>query len=127
MKEEAVKPSLTKLHTLLFALLIVASFFIGTLWTKVQYLEKGGSPAIAANNTGEVLNNNNNAPPAEKQIGDLPKITKDDKVKGNRNATIALIEYSDLECPYCKQFHPTAQKAVDTYGDKIMWVYRHFP
>jgi protein-disulfide isomerase len=38
-----------------------------------------------------------------------------------------LIEYSDLECPYCKRFHSFAQKAVDEYKGEVAWVYRHFP
>ena len=54
-------------------------------------------------------------------------MTKEDWVFGNRNAEIALIEYSDLECPFCKKFHPTAQQVVDEYKGKVMWVFRHYP
>lgn len=57
----------------------------------------------------------------------LPKITAQDHVRGNRNAQIFLIEYSDFECPYCKSFHPTAMQALEEYGDKIGWAYRHYP
>lgn len=53
--------------------------------------------------------------------------TQQDHVRGNVLATISLIEYSDLECPYCAQFHPTAQQAVDEYGGDVNWIYRHFP
>jgi len=55
-----------------------------------------------------------------------PDLAKD-HVRGNQNAEITLIEYSDFECPYCKKFHPTAQKLMDTYGDKLNWDYRHYP
>lgn len=46
---------------------------------------------------------------------------------GNRNASILLIEYSDLECPYCKRFHPSAKKIVDESEGNVVWIYRHFP
>jgi len=38
-----------------------------------------------------------------------------------------MIEYSDLECPFCEKFHPTAKQALAAYGDQLMWVFRHFP
>jgi protein-disulfide isomerase len=50
-----------------------------------------------------------------------------DHLRGNPNADITMITYSDYECPFCKKFHPTALKVVDTYGDKMNWVYRHYP
>lgn len=50
-----------------------------------------------------------------------------DHIYGNPNAPISLIEYSDFECPFCKQFHQTAKAIIKTYGDKVNWVYRHFP
>lgn len=50
-----------------------------------------------------------------------------DHIYGNSDAIISLIEYSDFECPFCKRFHPTARKIVETYEGKVNWVYRHFP
>ena len=50
-----------------------------------------------------------------------------DHIYGNPNAPVSLIEYSDFECPFCKRFHSTAKEIVDAYGEKINWVYRHFP
>ncbi|MDO8482210.1 MAG: DsbA family protein [bacterium] len=52
-----------------------------------------------------------------------------DHILGNPNAPIIMVEYSDLECPFCKSFHKTMQSLMDVYGKdgKIAWVYRHFP
>lgn len=58
---------------------------------------------------------------------DVEPLKASDHVRGDRNARILLIEYSDLECPFCKKFHPTAQQAIDEYQGKVAWVYRHFP
>ncbi len=44
-----------------------------------------------------------------------------------KNAKLTVIEYSDLECPFCKVFHPTMQKIVDAYPGQVVWIYRHFP
>ncbi len=50
-----------------------------------------------------------------------------DHVRGDSSAKIAVIEYSDLQCPYCQKVHPTYKKILDTYGKDVVWVYRHFP
>lgn len=65
-------------------------------------------------------------PPTE-VAGELEGLRDNDHLRGDRNARIVLIEYSDLECPFCKRFHPTAQQAVDEYKGQVAWVYRHFP
>ena len=52
-----------------------------------------------------------------------------DYVLGNPNAPVKVIEYSDLECPFCKEFHGTMHQIMQYYGDsgQVAWVYRHFP
>jgi protein-disulfide isomerase len=47
--------------------------------------------------------------------------------RGPANAPIQIIEFSDFQCPFCYQAHPTVTKVLSTYGDKIRFVYRHFP
>lgn len=54
-------------------------------------------------------------------------ITKDNHVRGNYNASLTLVEFSDFECPYCGSFHPTVTQALKEYGNKIRLVYKHFP
>lgn len=54
-------------------------------------------------------------------------VTGNDHIAGNPKAEIAVIEFSDLECPFCKMFHPTLKRLVDEKGNEVMWVYRHFP
>ncbi|MDP4007365.1 MAG: thioredoxin domain-containing protein [bacterium] len=54
-------------------------------------------------------------------------ITADDHIRGNPEAKITLVEFSDLQCPFCQQFHLTVQQALTEYGDDLRWVYKHFP
>lgn len=56
-------------------------------------------------------------------------ISEDDHIRGNPNAPIVLVEYSDYDCPFCKNFHETMNRIMSEYGadGKVAWVYRHFP
>lgn len=56
-------------------------------------------------------------------------VQKDDHILGNPNADVVIVEYSDPECPFCKQFHETMHQVINQYGGdgKVAWVYRHFP
>lgn len=53
-----------------------------------------------------------------------------DEYRGNSDAKVTVIEFSDLQCPFCKQHVEETQPALDEeYVDsgKVMWVYKHFP
>lgn len=67
---------------------------------------------------------------AQQNTGDLEKIrpvSSEDHIRGNPNAPVKIVEYSDTECPFCKRFHETMKQTTVEYGDKVAWVYRHFP
>lgn len=63
------------------------------------------------------------------KLGNLAPVSADDHIRGNPDAPVKIVEYSDTECPFCKRFHTTLQQVMDEYGDtgKVAWVYRHFP
>lgn len=68
----------------------------------------------------------------EKQAAAASKIRPvdgTDYIKGNPNASILVVEYSDYDCPFCKSFHDTMNRIMDDYGvtGKVAWVYRQFP
>ncbi|HMO77899.1 MAG TPA: thioredoxin domain-containing protein [Candidatus Paceibacterota bacterium] len=56
-------------------------------------------------------------------------VTIEDHIKGNPNAPIKIVEYSDFECPFCKRFHDTMNEVMDKYGEtgEVAWVFRQFP
>ncbi|MEX2436699.1 MAG: DsbA family protein [Candidatus Paceibacterota bacterium] len=57
----------------------------------------------------------------------ISPITDEDYIIGAENPVITIVEYSDFECPFCKQFHATMQRVIDNYGGSVAWVYRQFP
>lgn len=48
-------------------------------------------------------------------------------IKGNKDAKIKMMEYTDFECPYCNKSFPTIEALLTKYGDKISLEYRSFP
>lgn len=137
--KETSSPSFAERMTPILMLIVVGLAFVtGSLWQKVQSLQSGG-----------VVNNNNVAagePQApytklsEEEAGSFTQVSSitiaddgssvdfsDAYLRGSENAEVFLIEYSDLECPFCASFHSTAQQVVEEYGDRIAWVYKHFP
>jgi protein-disulfide isomerase len=71
-----------------------------------------------------------NQPPAPKTAPDkMVAVTAADHILGNPDAPVKIIEYTDFECPFCKQFHGTMKTIMDTYGasGQVAWVIRNFP
>jgi protein-disulfide isomerase len=52
-----------------------------------------------------------------------------DHIMGNPNAAVKIVEYIDLECPYCKELHNTMYQVMDFYSENsnVAWVVRPFP
>jgi protein-disulfide isomerase len=50
-----------------------------------------------------------------------------DIIRGQANAPITLVEYSDFQCPYCIRFATTMQQALSTYNGQVKWVFRNYP
>lgn len=48
-------------------------------------------------------------------------------IKGNPDAAVKIVEYSDFQCPACAAFQPIVNEVINTFGDQISFEYRHFP
>lgn len=120
----------TKLIPVLVILLIVASFFIGSLYTRVNLLEKGGITGAAAGTgaTGDT------AGAAQPQAPTGPVTAEIDVTgvafKGNPDAKVAIVEFMDYECPFCGQlFSTTFPDIQKNYIDtgKVKYYVKDFP
>lgn len=91
----------------------------------------GGKVGSSVNETAGTANTGNTAAaparPVEPAVGEVREVTADDHIRGAQNAKVTVIEYVDLECPFCKRFHPTMQQLIQEYPNDVRWVYRHFP
>lgn len=102
------------------AIVIAAGLIAGAI-----YLNGAKAPPSAPIDfgTGGAAEQAANAKPVIKPVEDT------DHIRGNPNAPIMIVEYSDYDCPFCDIFHETLNRLMSEYeaGGKVAWVFRHFP
>jgi len=80
---------------------------------------------------GDVKKNAEPVVPEQKvaSLDQIRPVSTEDHIRGNPNAPIVIVEYSDTECPFCSRYHTTMKQIMDEYGKdgKVAWVYRHSP
>jgi len=54
-------------------------------------------------------------------------VSDNDHIRGAKDATVTIVEWSDFQCPFCSRFHPSVERVMREYEGKVRWVYRHFP
>lgn len=123
MKENKTNALIIALIVILFIGGIGGAYYIGKLRAEnssyKDFLGGGNAPQPTEQPQGQE--------DLEEVAKNAAEITVDDHIRGNKDAKVALIEYSDYQCPFCTSFHNTAAQAIEEYGDKLMWVYRHYP
>lgn len=85
---------------LLVILLVIASFLIGSLWTKINYLKKTGTAPASTAPTGQVQ-------------GEAFNPSKKDKPE----VKFFVMSF----CPYGNQAEAGLKPVVDLLGDKVVW------
>lgn len=58
---------------------------------------------------------------------DAFEVRESDWTKGNPDADIVIIKYSDFQCPACKVYASMDNQLAEELGDEVLFVYRHFP
>ncbi|HEU0252752.1 MAG TPA: thioredoxin domain-containing protein [Pyrinomonadaceae bacterium] len=53
--------------------------------------------------------------------------TDDQPSKGNANASVTIVEFTDFQCPSCAQQHPVLERLVSEFGNRVRLVVRDFP
>lgn len=57
----------------------------------------------------------------------VPRVAENRPIRGERQAPVTIVEYSDFECPYCRAVAPTLQEILSEYGESVRLVYKHNP
>ena len=64
-------------------------------------------------------------PPPDATVYRLP--VEDSPARGSADALVTLVEFSDYQCPYCRQGHATVSQVEKKYAGKIRLVMKQFP
>ena len=64
-------------------------------------------------------------PPADATVYRLP--LEDSPVRGSADALVTLVEFSDYQCPFCRQAHGTVSQVEKKYAGKVRLVMKQFP
>lgn len=56
-----------------------------------------------------------------------PNIRKDETFRGDKNAPITIVEYTDFQCPFCSRSMATISELMKRYKGQIRLVYKHLP
>lgn len=114
----SVAPKSTLVKDMMIPLsIVIAGMFIGV----GLYLSGGATPAPIAQQVPAAAN---------EQVDNTSKVnpvTAEDHIKGDINAAIKIVEYSDFDCPFCSRFHDVMNDIVAKYEGEVAWVYRQFP
>lgn len=122
--EENIKSNTANPYLVPLAIVIAGGLVAGAVFMN------GGSGG-----TAPVANTGNNqptqaAPQPTGSTDDVRPVTAEDHIKGNPDAPVKIVEYSDFECPFCKRFHDTMNDVMASElgtSGQVAWVYRQFP
>jgi protein-disulfide isomerase len=48
-------------------------------------------------------------------------------VVGGADAPVMIVEFSDLECPFCRKFHEVLEGTRRSFGDSVAYTFVHYP
>jgi protein-disulfide isomerase len=108
------KDTLWKASTVILAIVVIWMVTSG-----------GDSNSNAINNPPTVGNL-----PSAPVVADMDELVDDDAFKGDANAPVTIVEWSDYECPFCARFYDQTLAQLDEEyikTGKVKFVYRDFP
>lgn len=122
---EHIKNSSKDKYLLPISIIIAALLISGSLIYSTGKKVVGDAETVPTVDNGN--NGGNGGGIQQGAVENMSPITKSDHIWGDINAPVKIVVYSDLECPFCKQFHFTLENVKSIYGNQVAVVFRHFP
>lgn len=118
------------LQSVMVGLLILAAFAIGSMWTELKVMKKGVQPATQQGQ-GQA---GDQVPPEEAtEVSEdiWAELVKDPfTMKGEKNAQVTIVEFTDYECPFCKRYVDDTFNQIDKdyiATGKVNYIIRNLP
>lgn len=65
--------------------------------------------------------------PVSEEKQKLLEVVADDYIKGNKEATVTIVEYLDFECEACGAYYPLVKQLAEEFKNDVRFVNRYFP
>lgn len=64
-------------------------------------------------------------PPDMNQVHEIPVASS--PIRGNPDAAITLVQFTDIQCPFCQRFYPPMAEALKAYPNDVKIIVKNFP
>ncbi len=64
---------------------------------------------------------------AEEREAKLASAVEGKPFRGNADAPVTIVEFSDFQCPYCSRGAQTVEQILDKYPNDVKFVFKYFP
>ena len=100
---------------------LIGLIVIGVLYINSDGFSVKGTKVLLEKNTDVEKNINN------KEFEIAGEKVSGVWTRGDVDAPVTILEYSDYQCPFCSRHHETIKKILEAYPGKVKWEYKHFP
>jgi protein-disulfide isomerase len=69
----------------------------------------------------------NGSVPVSQENQKLLEVVSDDYIKGNKDASVTIVEYLDFECEACGAYYPLVKQLAEEFKNDVRFVNRYFP
>ena len=78
-------------------------------------------------NLNKILNESQQKKPTPNysSVYDIP--IGNSPVRGNKNAPVTIVEFSDFQCPYCSKAQPVLEAVLKAYPEDVKLVFKNYP
>lgn len=127
-----------KAYSLEITILVAALLVSSTMFVSFGSLAKSNDALVSQLRGGLAAGPTGGSPTAGQQaqpqapsvppVGSAIQVNTAGKaVRGDANAPVTLIEFSDFQCPFCKRASPTVNQVLTDYQGRVKLVFMHYP